>query len=448
MKREGRVLFTVCAVAAAFQWMSPGLAQSTSYSTAKPVVFRPGNGKVRDKLARIADTWELVEDRFVVALMDLDDDDRAEINLQSQSSAFCGSGGCLTLAIEQQGQRMVTLSTQNLDSSLAVTQERVGDFRALAAVDRSGAIAVADRPGTPRHGRQMVYRAGQARTSAATATQPTPEPKLAVSPALTAARRSSAPSVVGINIGMPAPEAVAILKTRAQRHAGRMTVGRVPLRWRGCPGCEVVSFDASIGVKGNGILTGEERDHSISLRLSPPVAGAKGIAVTRNLLLKNSAGRDAVLQQFRERHGQEPVLNPSVAIWFLDDAGRTKSLPRTTRFRSGENTDYACAEYPGKYSGYSPRVNNAEQLRAQAAAGRVNVESGTVLSVGATGGMTQQITVTLVDHRAVIAAAHFRGRRFPRATRSRRGQGARRGPGAAGAQAQLSSERPSFGIEI
>jgi hypothetical protein len=137
-------------------------AAAAPFTAGKPVKFSPGNPKARAMLSRIADLREIVAERFGVAMVDLNGDGRAEIIVQSESSGFCGSGGCTTVVVEQQGKRMVTLLTQNLFPGLVVTNEKVGAYHALAASDDKGGIAIADKKGTPLHGKQMVYpMAGQ-----------------------------------------------------------------------------------------------------------------------------------------------------------------------------------------------------------------------------------------------------------------------------------------------
>jgi hypothetical protein len=49
------------------------------------------------------------------------------------------------------------LFAQNVSGKLALTKERVDDYRALAVLDKSGQIAVGNRSGTPLFGKQVVY---------------------------------------------------------------------------------------------------------------------------------------------------------------------------------------------------------------------------------------------------------------------------------------------------
>lgn len=127
------------------------------YTAAKTLDFRTGNAKAGAMLARIPELRDVVSERFGVAMVDLDDDGRDEIVVHSQSSGFCGSGGCATVVVQQQGNRMVTLLSQHLTEPIGVTQQKVGRYHALAMLDEKGRVAVADRRGTPMHGKQMVY---------------------------------------------------------------------------------------------------------------------------------------------------------------------------------------------------------------------------------------------------------------------------------------------------
>ena len=72
-------------------------------------------------------------------------------------SDYCGSGGCATSVLERRGSKDVTIFSQNLYDSLAVTNEKIGGYAALAIIDDKGKIAIDGKEGTPMHGKQMVY---------------------------------------------------------------------------------------------------------------------------------------------------------------------------------------------------------------------------------------------------------------------------------------------------
>jgi hypothetical protein len=141
-------------VIAALIGSAPVLAQAAS---AEPLEFKPGTAKTKATLSRVPELRELVADPFSVAFVDLDGDGKNEMVIASTSSAFCGSGGCLTMVMQQRGPRLVTLLEQNLFPGLGVTKEKFAGYRALAALDEKGQIAVANRPGAPMHGKLMIY---------------------------------------------------------------------------------------------------------------------------------------------------------------------------------------------------------------------------------------------------------------------------------------------------
>lgn len=130
------------------------------YTVAKPILFKPGNDKLKATFAKIEDAKDVMEGKYMVGTADLNDDGRMEIILQSNDSLYCGSGGCLTVVIEQpqpNNPKTFTLLSQNLGSSLAVTNEKLGNYRALASLMDDGKIQIADKKGTPLYGKQMVY---------------------------------------------------------------------------------------------------------------------------------------------------------------------------------------------------------------------------------------------------------------------------------------------------
>lgn len=135
-------------------------ATQQTFTLAKPVLFTPGNAKLTATFAKIEDAKDIMEGKYRVGTVDLNDDERMEIILQSNDSMYCGSGGCLTVVIEQpqaNSPKTFTLLSQNLGSSLAVTNEKIGNYRALASLMDDGKIQIGDKKGTPLYGKQMVY---------------------------------------------------------------------------------------------------------------------------------------------------------------------------------------------------------------------------------------------------------------------------------------------------
>jgi len=101
----------------------------------------------------------LIGGDFTIAREDLNEDGVKEILIVGGRD-FCGSGGCLTEVFEKQGDSCVAVFSQNLAGSLAVTNEKVGKFHAIAATDDKGKILTGEKDGTPMNGKQMVYPVG------------------------------------------------------------------------------------------------------------------------------------------------------------------------------------------------------------------------------------------------------------------------------------------------
>lgn len=127
------------------------------------IAFQPGTAKARAMFARSPVLRELVDEPFEMAGIDLNGDGRKEVILRATSSMNCGSAGCAVVVLEQRGQQVVQLFHRTLSGRLAVTREHIGAYLGLAIVDDTGAVVVANRPGTPMHGKPMVYPVGKAR---------------------------------------------------------------------------------------------------------------------------------------------------------------------------------------------------------------------------------------------------------------------------------------------
>ena len=136
-----------------------------SFTPNHRVLFVAGTPTDQAAYADVASSKALVRDSFDIAYEDLKGDGNKEIILQSTSTDFCGSGGCETLVLERRGTQYVTLLDQNLFSPLAVTNETVNGYAALASVDNTGAVAIDEQQGTPMYGKQMVYPMTQSAAS-------------------------------------------------------------------------------------------------------------------------------------------------------------------------------------------------------------------------------------------------------------------------------------------
>ncbi|MGA7521408.1 MAG: hypothetical protein WBW84_02945 [Acidobacteriaceae bacterium] len=121
------------------------------------ISFVPGTPTDAATFVAVPSSKSLVQGSFDIAYEDLRGDGNKEIILQSTSSDFCGSGGCETVVLERNGAQYVTLLDQNLSSPLAVTNDKVNGYDAIASIDDKGNIGVDDKQGTPMCGKQMVY---------------------------------------------------------------------------------------------------------------------------------------------------------------------------------------------------------------------------------------------------------------------------------------------------
>lgn len=166
----------------------------SAQTTAKPLDFRPGNAKQASMLAKVPDAREIVTEPFGLAFVDLDGDGKNEIIVRADSNANCGTGGCLTVVLQQRGSQMATLLSQNLYPNLGVTDQKFGAYRALAALDDKGGIATGEKPGTPLHGKLMVYpmlaQAAEASAASRTTSESAAQP------------RGKRPDMLGIQVGV------------------------------------------------------------------------------------------------------------------------------------------------------------------------------------------------------------------------------------------------------
>ncbi|HMW23669.1 MAG TPA: hypothetical protein PKC59_09560 [Burkholderiaceae bacterium] len=139
------------------QWVA---AQAQAAVEVGPVIkFQPGTAKAKAFFLKHAATRELVAEDFEMAGVDLDGDGRPEIVLRSTAASFCsGRAGCAVQVLQQRGPKVVELLSMFTSNRLAVTRQPVGGaYRALAIVDDQGQVVRADKPGTPMHGKPMVY---------------------------------------------------------------------------------------------------------------------------------------------------------------------------------------------------------------------------------------------------------------------------------------------------
>jgi len=156
------------------------------------IKFVPGTVLDQKQLSAVPFLRDFVANPFGMAREDLNDDGVREVILMASSSAGCGSGGCRTVVLERRAGMTTLILDQSL-MSIAVTNEKIGQYRALAAVDDKGVILTGDKRGTPMFGKQLVYPVNV--TQSATPAQP--------------AQGASAPAPSSVAGSAPAPSAVA-----------------------------------------------------------------------------------------------------------------------------------------------------------------------------------------------------------------------------------------------
>ena len=300
------------------------------------IEFKPGTAKARAALAKVASVRDLIAGEFLFAGVDLNDDGRKEILVMGSSSTSCGSGGCLLVVLEQQGNKVVTLLSQNVPNSLGVTKEKIGAYRALVALDQQGAIAIVNNPGTPLHGKPMVYPAAgaaTARPSIDPASADRPGNPVRETPAAAAKGDSIAEeklaNIVGVRLRMTAAEAEATLRRHASAHAGTMRVEYGPalfatFKYRSV-GTGFRYFLAA--TKSTAPATAGVSTERIEVTLSPPPDVQRVTSITRSVEFDGAIAPQSVLDQLTTRHGRPSYTFVATSYWFLDNEHRSRPVP-------------------------------------------------------------------------------------------------------------------------
>jgi hypothetical protein len=126
--------------------------------TANHVIkFAPGTELQRAAMKKMATVRDMVDGDFVTANEDLSDDGNKEVIVMSHSAAWCGTGGCATLVLQKRPNGIAIIFNQSVFEPLAVTNEKIGTYRALAVADDRGGIVIGDKRGTPMFGKQLLY---------------------------------------------------------------------------------------------------------------------------------------------------------------------------------------------------------------------------------------------------------------------------------------------------
>lgn len=387
------------------------------YTPGPALDFKPGSAKARATLARIPEVREIVAERFAVASVDLDDDGRNEIVVISESGSFCGSAGCSVTVLSQRGNKAVVIGGFYSAGALAVTNEKLRGYRALASIDEKGAIAVLNKRGDAMHGKPMVFAmtlAAPAGSAAAMAPGAAPaEPATAAQPIAQAPSATPDPapaddraaSVLGIRLGLPAAQAEALVRKHAATYNGVLQVHKYVFKAQ-CAGCQAYEFQiAATGLANR--APGNIGSDAVIVNLSPPSEGARVISVSRKVSMKEKIARESLVGQFVERHGKPGSDEPHRVVWYLD-ARQVASVPRNVKYPSGMGT-FLCAvdpESPGSL--LKQAMGSSDEYRRTGVSEPLHVGCGTVLKLDMSqsgAGYVSYFHTVLIDHRAFGNAA-------------------------------------------
>jgi NHL repeat len=133
------------------------VATKAPFTVNHVIKFAPGTEGQRAALKKMAVVGGMVDGDFVTANEDLNDDGSKEIIVMSHSGLNCGTGGCTTVVLQKRPNGIAIIFEQNVFEPLAVTNEKIGIYRALAIADDKGGIVIGDKRGTPMFGKQLVY---------------------------------------------------------------------------------------------------------------------------------------------------------------------------------------------------------------------------------------------------------------------------------------------------
>jgi hypothetical protein len=146
--------FSLWLKVAAFAAFAPlALAQAPQTFTPKQIVqFAPGGDKERAGLSRLPGLADIVKGQFGIGAADLNGDGTAEMIVLS---LVCDNAGCPVVVLQSApGKVIAPIFVRKVAGRVAVTNEKVNGYYALAAADQSGAIMKDAR------GQQIVYTLG------------------------------------------------------------------------------------------------------------------------------------------------------------------------------------------------------------------------------------------------------------------------------------------------
>jgi hypothetical protein len=189
-------MLLACAIDDAF-------AQSAmKFTPGRVVTFNKVTAKGQEMLLQVPVARDIVAaGSYFVAQEDFDDDGQHEIILISRSSSLCSADGCAMLILRKgpAGTEILLLQKVAVAKHYALTEQKVDGYRALAALDESGAIV--ERRNATGSGTQLVFilRAG---SQAAKAGVPS-SPPVARAPSTNTTRSGTIELVELVNVLLP-----------------------------------------------------------------------------------------------------------------------------------------------------------------------------------------------------------------------------------------------------
>ena len=185
--------------------LDDAFAQSSmTFTPGRVVTFKKLTAKGQEMLSQVPVARDIVAaGPFFVAQEDFDDDGQHEIIVISRSPSLCSADGCATLIIRKgpAGTEILLSQRVSVAKRYALTEEKVNGYRALAALDESGAIAIVERRNATGSGNQLVFtlRAG---SQAANTSAPT-SPPVARAPSTNTTRSGTIELVELMNVLLP-----------------------------------------------------------------------------------------------------------------------------------------------------------------------------------------------------------------------------------------------------
>jgi hypothetical protein len=217
--RHARALLAGLAVSA-----SGSLVTAQQTFTPKQIVqWAQGGDRERGMLTQMG-LPQLAQGQFGLSAADLNGDGRPEILVLSM--AACDATGCPVTAIQNAGAGKVNqIFSQRVTGRLAITNEQVDGYYALAAADQAGAI-MRDASGP------LVFRVGGAQPGARLAAAAPP-------PAAAPARAAPAPTAAASAAAAPAAPISASVGPATPTERQKITLGWGQPDWR-TPGAEYI----------------------------------------------------------------------------------------------------------------------------------------------------------------------------------------------------------------